>query len=88
MSKFSQPRFVGGMKSKDDEKYKKKLQTVMKKKIKKKTLQVVLNRNLKDGQNNDFRKSNALGSTFWMNLSDFCKYFYIMTISFANSTYV
>ena len=38
-------------------------------------------------QNNDYAESNARGSTFWMCIDDFCKYFYIMTISFSNKDY-
>lgn len=33
-------------------------------------------------QHNDYAKSNAKGSTFWMTLRDFTKYFYLMTISY------
>ena len=39
-------------------------------------------------QNNDNTESNALGATFWMSLTDFLKYFYIMTVSFAKKHYV
>jgi len=35
----------------------------------------------------DYSESNARGSTFWMTLEDFCKYFYVMTISFARNKY-
>ena len=38
--------------------------------------------------NNDYKKTNALGATFWMSLSDFCKYFYIMTVNYTNKEYV
>jgi hypothetical protein len=38
-------------------------------------------------QNNDYTKSNNKGSTFWMSLSDFSKYFYILTVCFANDDY-
>jgi hypothetical protein len=38
-------------------------------------------------QNNDYTLSNNKGSTFWMSLNDFTKYFYIMTICYANNRY-
>jgi hypothetical protein len=38
-------------------------------------------------QNHDYTISNNKGSTFWMSLSDFTKYFYILTVCFANNRY-
>jgi len=35
----------------------------------------------------DYSESNARGSTFWMSLDDFTKYFYIMTLCFDNRNY-
>ena len=35
----------------------------------------------------DYTVSNDRGATFWISLSDFTKYFYIMTICFANKDY-
>jgi len=37
---------------------------------------------------NEYTFSNALGSTFWMNIDDFCKYFYILTIAFTNKEFI
>ena len=39
-------------------------------------------------QANDYSESNARGATFWISLEDFSKYFYIMTICFAQHKYV
>ena len=33
-------------------------------------------------QQHNYDESNCKGSTFWMSLSDFCKYFYICTLSY------
>lgn len=35
-------------------------------------------------QNHDYSESNARGSTFWMSLKDFSRYFYIVTVSYSN----
>ena len=35
----------------------------------------------------DFKESNARGATFWMSLSDFSKYFYLVTICAHNLHY-
>ena len=40
-----------------------------------------------DAEDTTYKESNARGSTFWMSIDDFCKYFYVMTISFANNHY-
>lgn len=37
---------------------------------------------------NDYKRTNALGATFWMSLSDFTKYFYILTVNYTNKEYV
>lgn len=36
----------------------------------------------------DYSYSNSLGSTFWMKIDDFCKYFYIMSIGFTNKDFI
>tara|TARA_B110000285_G_C14991523_1_gene546583 strand:- start:591 stop:785 length:195 start_codon:yes stop_codon:yes gene_type:complete len=33
-------------------------------------------------QHNDYTASNQKGSTFWINLRDLTKYFYLLTISY------
>ena len=33
-------------------------------------------------QHNDYSESNRKGSTFWISLNDFVKYFYLLTISY------
>jgi|APSaa5957512535_1039671.scaffolds.fasta_scaffold110598_2 hypothetical protein len=35
-------------------------------------------------QHNDYSKSNQKGSTFWISIDDFVKYFYLLTISYNN----
>ena len=35
----------------------------------------------------DYTVSNDRGATFWISLSDFTKYFYILTICFAQKDY-
>ena len=37
---------------------------------------------------NDYTASNAKGSTFWMTLEDFTKFFYLLTISYNDVDHV
>lgn len=37
---------------------------------------------------NDYTASNAKGSTFWMTLEDFTKYFYLLTVSYNDIDHV
>jgi len=37
---------------------------------------------------NPYAVSNAQGSTFWISLADFCKYFYVLHISYTNKHYI
>ena len=36
----------------------------------------------------DYKESNVMGSTFWMSLADYCKYFYITTVCYHDSRHV
>jgi len=38
-------------------------------------------------QHNDYSVSNGKGSTFWMSLVDFTKYFYLLTISYSDESH-